>query len=226
MSECSSIRREFSSYLDGMMSGTAMQRVSQHLERCSSCAAEFTEWHSAQTMLSSLGPAKAPKDLGLRLRVALSHEAARTPQQNLDRWRIRWENSIRPLVLQASAGLASTILLVGTVSLLVGMFATPEPLSARDDQPLGMASAPHFLYSSVQPNQAIGDRDNPVIVEAFIDGHGRVYDYKIVSGTTTARTRTELRNALLFSVFDPARTFGQPVRGMVVLSFSGVSVRG
>jgi hypothetical protein len=31
---------------------------------------------------------------------------------------------------------------------------------------------------------------------------------------------------LLFSVFEPARRFGQPVRGLAVLSFSGVSVRG
>jgi hypothetical protein len=31
---------------------------------------------------------------------------------------------------------------------------------------------------------------------------------------------------LLTSRFEPARFFGQPVRGLAVLSFSGVSVRG
>jgi hypothetical protein len=31
---------------------------------------------------------------------------------------------------------------------------------------------------------------------------------------------------LLFSRFEPARFFGQPVRGLAVLSFAGVSVRG
>ncbi len=73
---------------------------------------------------------------------------------------------------------------------------------------------------------SIGDRDNPVVVEAFINGNGQVYDYKIISGATDVKTRSQLQNALLFSVFDPARTFGQPVRGTVVLSFSGVSVHG
>jgi anti-sigma factor RsiW len=225
MNQCRHIRAEFSGYLDGAVSGAAMQEISQHLEKCPLCADEFAEWRNAQALLSSLGPAKAPRDLSLRLRVALSHEAADSTQQNLDRWRIRWENTVRPLVLQFSAGLASTLLLIGSVSLLVGMFASPEPLSARD-QPLGMASAPRFLYSSIEPAGAIGDRDNPVIVEAFVNSEGRVYDYKIVSGTTDMKTSIQLQNALLFSVFDPARTFGQPVRGMVVLSFSGVSVRG
>jgi hypothetical protein len=39
-------------------------------------------------------------------------------------------------------------------------------------------------------------------------------------------TRSQVENLLLFSRFEPARFFGQPVRGLAVLSFSGVSVRG
>ncbi len=56
--------------------------------------------------------------------------------------------------------------------------------------------------------------------------HGEVYDYRIVSGPTDAATRSQVENLLLFSRFEPARFFGQPVRGLAVLSFSGVSVRG
>jgi hypothetical protein len=55
---------------------------------------------------------------------------------------------------------------------------------------------------------------------------GRVYDYRIVSGPTDGTTRSQIENLLLFGVFEPARRFGQPVRGLTVLSFSGVSVRG
>jgi len=47
-----------------------------------------------------------------------------------------------------------------------------------------------------------------------------------VSGPTDQQTRAEVENLLLFSVFEPARFFGQPVRGLAVMSFSGVSVRG
>jgi hypothetical protein len=223
MNQCDRIREEFSDYLDGAMTGTAMQAVSAHLDRCPQCAREFKEWRNAQAMVSSIGPAKAPADLGLRLRLALSLEATRTPKAAFDRWEVRWQNSIRPLMLQVSAGLASTILLIGLVAL--PLFASPEPLLARD-QPLGMASDPRFLYASFEPSGPIGERDNPVVVEAYVNGAGKVYDYKIISGTADAKTRSQLESALLFSVFQPAETFGQPTRGTVLLSFFGIAVRG
>ena len=69
------------------------------------------------------------------------------------------------------------------MALLIGMFASPEPLLARDE-PLGMATSPRFLYTSLEPAGGVGDRDNPVVVEAFVNGEGRVYDYTIVSGNT------------------------------------------
>lgn len=223
MSKCSGTRSRFSDYLDGSMTGVAMQEVAAHLESCSKCSTEFSLWRNAQRMLADLGPAKAPADLALRLRVAISQEKTRSPRQNLARWQMRWKNSVAPFLLQASAGLVSAILLIGTVGLLVG---APEAASAGD-QPLGEASSPHFLYAYLPAAPtALGDRGNPVIVAAYIDGSGRVYDYQILSGPNDARTRSQVENELLFSVFEPARFFGQPVRGMVVLSFSRVSVQG
>ena len=71
-----------------------------------------------------------------------------------------------------------------------------------------------------------GAISGPVVVEAYINGEGEVYDYRIVSGPTDTATRSQVENLLLFSKFEPARFFGQPVRGLAVLSFSGVSVRG
>jgi hypothetical protein len=53
-----------------------------------------------------------------------------------------------------------------------------------------------------------------------------VYDYKIVSGNMDSKTRSQLEDSLVFSVFAPAQAFGQPVRGTLLLSFSGVSVPG
>jgi hypothetical protein len=53
-----------------------------------------------------------------------------------------------------------------------------------------------------------------------------MYDYRIVSGPNDEATRSQIENLLLTSHFEPARFFGQPVRGLAVLSFSGVSVRG
>ncbi len=222
---CTRIQAQFSGYLDGAVTGVAMQGIASHLRDCAACAAEFESLRSTQVALASLAPLKAPDDLALRLRVAISKERARTPRNLLPALKVRWQNTFAPLLLQASAGFASTVLLMGTVALLIGMFAQPEPLAARD-VPLGMASNPHFLYNSVEPEAVpIGGRDNPVIVEAYINGGGRVYDYHIVSGPNDAGTRSTLENLLLFSVFEPARVFGQPVRGLAVLSFTGVSVR-
>lgn len=221
---CARIRAQFSGYLDGVVSGVSMRGIADHLSGCDECAAEFDGLRSTQVALASLRAVKAPADLPLRLRVAISKESARKPSNLLPSLKVRWKNTVAPLLLQVSAGFASTILLLGTVALMIGMFARPEPLAARD-VPLGMASSPRFLYSSVEPEAvAIGGRDNPVVVEAYIDGVGRVYDYHIVSGPNDADTRSELENLLLFSVFEPARFFGQPVRGLAVLSFTGVSV--
>lgn len=225
MNECDRIRGEFSNYLDGAVPGVAMQEIALHLDQCSNCAAEFAGWRNTQRMLASLGGCKAPADLGLRLRVAISQEGTRNTMARLGRLQVRWQNSVRPLVLQASAGLVSSVLLIGAIALMIGMFGAPEPLSARD-QALGPQSEPHFLYSSFQPMGEIGNHNDPIVVEAFIDGNGRVYDYKVVSGAVNRRTRDLLNNALLFSVFSPARNYGEPVSGVVILSFTGVSVRG
>jgi anti-sigma factor RsiW len=225
VNKCAHVRNQFSGYLDGAVTGATMHEIALHLEGCPPCAAEFAEWRTAQSLVSSIGPAKAPPNLDLRLRVALSQQSANSTQEKLSRGWVRWQNTFRPLVLQATAGLASTIVLLGAASLLIGMVASPEPLLARDE-PLGMASSPRFLYTSLEPSGGVGDRNNPVVVQAFVNGEGRVYDYNIVSGTADPKTRSQLEDTLLFSVFAPARVFGQPVRGTVVLSFSGVSVHG
>ena len=224
MNKCADLRAQFSAYLDGAVTGAAMQEIAAHLEDCSGCAAEFAQWRIAQSLISSIGPAKAPADLGLRLRVALSQESANTAQEKFARGRLRWENTFLPLVWQITAGFASTVALLGGVALLIGMFASPEPAQARDE-PL-WASSPRFLYTSIEPAGGVADGNNPLVVLAFVNGEGRVYDYKIVSGNTDSKTRSQLEDSLVFSVFAPAQAFGQPVRGTVLRSFSNVPVRG
>jgi hypothetical protein len=208
-----------------------MQRVTSHLESCARCASEFEAERRMLRALASLGSvsgaAKEPEDLVLRIRVAISQERAIRHRSRLSSWQLIWRNTVGPFVLQLSAGFASAVLLLGTVAVLVGMFAHPEHASAQDE-PLGMATAPRFLYhSGATPDvDQIGTVNGPVVVEVYVNGSGRVYDYRIVTGPTDQRTRAEVETLLLFSVFEPARFFGQPVRGLAVLSFSGVSVHG
>jgi anti-sigma factor RsiW len=225
VNQCAHLRQQFSAYLDGAVSGAAMQQIAAHLEACSACAAEFAQWRIAQSLVSSIGPAKAPANLGLRLRVALSQESANTAQEKFARGRVRWQNTFGPLVWRVTAGFASTVALLGGVALLIGMFASPEPAQARDE-PLGMASSPRYLYRSPELADGIADGRNPVVVQVFVNEEGLVYDYKIISGNSDGKTRAHVEDMLLFSVFAPAQVFGQPVRGTVLLSFSGVSVPG
>jgi hypothetical protein len=225
VTECANIRQQFSAYLDGAVSGATMQGIAAHLESCRPCSTDFLAWRQTHAMLSSIGPAKVPANLALRLRVALSQESVNTAQERFERGKIRWENTIRPFLLQVAAGFASTVVLLGTTGLLIGMFASPEPAQAKDE-PLGMATSPRFLYSPFEFADSVGDRDNPVVVQVFINGEGRVYDYKIISGKADAKTRGQLEDTLLFSVFAPAQAFGQPVKGTVLLSFSDVLVQG
>ncbi len=228
---CSGVRAKFAEYLDSRLTGREMQRVARHLENCNKCSGEFEAERRMLSALASLGPvagtAKEPDDMLLRIRVAISQERALRDRDRRAALQLAWRNSVGPFLFRFSAGLASAVLLLGTVGLLVGMFARPEPASAQDE-PLGMATAPRFLYhSGVAPDaDQIGTTDGPVVVEAYVNGAGRVYDYRIVSGPTDAQTRSEVESMLLFSVFEPARFFGQPVRGLAVMSFSGVSVKG
>jgi len=247
MKSCKSIRAQFSAYLDGVMSGMAMQQIASHLDQCSECSSEFAAWRQMQQALGDLGPVKPPPDLGLKLRVALSQEHNRTARNSLARLQVRWENTFAPFLLRASAGFASAVLLLGSAALLIGTFASPETVEARDE-PSSAATSPRFLYSMIESNapqssaletetqhsagravSAVGATDgntNSVVVEAYVNDQGRVYDYRIISGPNDAASRAQIENLLLFSVFEPAHVFGEPVRGVAVISFSGISVQG
>ncbi|HUY82042.1 MAG TPA: hypothetical protein VMU92_10000 [Acidobacteriaceae bacterium] len=197
--------------------------------------------------MSRLGPAKAPADLALRIRVALSQERARTPRRSIARLHLQWQNTVAPFLLRASAGFASAVVLLGTAAMLVGAFASPQPVEAGAASD-NAATSPHLLYSMASATSPVAARIQPVslrerrmhgaaqaraiqnansvVVEAYVNRAGWVYDYRIISGPDTQVSRAQIENLLLFSVFEPAHAFGEPVRGVAVLSFAGISVQG
>ena len=227
MNGCKQIQADLNDYMDGRLAGHAMQQIDAHLRACTECAREWKSLRALQSALADLVPVEEPADLPLRIRVAISQESARNHRSLWAAWNLAWKNTVGPFLLQASAGFASAVLLLGTVVFLVSMFAAPESASAAPDVPLGDATAPHLLYfSNAQGGNQADAIGGPVVVEAFVNPSGEVYDYRILSGPDDATTRSQVENLLLFSRFAPARVFGQPVRGLAVLSFSGVSVRG
>lgn len=222
--QCARVQASFSLYLDGAVTGLEMREIATHLEDCEDCTREFTALQTVQRSVSSLGPAKAPANLGMKLRLAISHEMARKRSSWMDGFSLKWENSIRPLLVQVSAGFAGSVVFLGGVVLLLGMVAAPETVMANDE-PLGAMTTPHYLYSAVTPNAIVTGQDSVIVVEAYVNEQGRVYDYNIVSGPVDPGVRVQVENQLLTSVFQPASVFGAPVRGRVVMTFSGVSVR-
>ena len=232
---CATIQESFSAYLDGAISGREMQDISRHIEGfgdgngtvagCSECASELAAWRMMQNAVSAVRPAKAPADLGLRLRVAISREQARRSSRLVDRLSLAWENSVRPFAVQASAGFAGAVFLVGSIVTLLGAVAAPRAVLANDE-PLGAVTAPHYLYATVSNGTVVNTHGTAIVVDASVDAKGRVYDFNIVAGPQDDRARLQVANQLLGYVFEPASAFGVPIRGRVIVTFSGISVRG
>lgn len=118
MSDCNSIQSKFSEYLDGRLTGHEMQSIAAHVETCRDCGVEWSELKQAQTALTSLRPVPEPEDLLLRIRVAVSQERARSRRSVFQSWKLIWDNTVGPFILQATAGFASAVLLLGTVTVL------------------------------------------------------------------------------------------------------------
>lgn len=228
---CDQIRARLSDYLDGAVSGNVMQEISRHIEGsgnvpgCGGCASELAAWRTTQNALLGLRPVKAPEELALKLRVAISHEKARRESRLLDRLSLAWDNGLRSALMQVSSGLAASVLLLGSILTLMNMVGA-QPAVEAHDEPLGAVTSPHFRYSTIGPDMVVTPHDSPIVVEVSIDTSGRVYDYNIVEGPQDEATRKQVVNQLLNSVFQPASAFGVPIRGRLVVTYSGILVRG
>jgi hypothetical protein len=221
--DCAAVRAGFSAYLDGAISGMEMAAISGHLQRCSECAADFDVWREVQRSLGALGPKQAPARLQARLRAAVAAERERGAHLPLLRRALLvWKSSLAPLALRFSGGLTATVILAGG---LCTVFGAPITVQANDDGMIHMV-APHYMYSQVPPDPIDTQRDIAIVVEAMVDSSGRVYSYSILEGPQDPQVKIRVENNLLSSVFTPATVFGVPVRGHVVMTYTGISVKG
>jgi len=213
-----------SAYLDGAITGKQMHALDLHLHDCKSCHKEYDSLRHAQSLLSKLGRAKAPDDLSLRVRLAISREAARTRQPYLAGFRIRLENALRVFMVPATTGLVATILVFG---LLAGFITLPMPVEANTaDVPLMLTTGPELQPSSF--GFATGPiAEDSLVIEAYVDANGRVQDYRILSNPDELKDLPHpVKNMLIFTMFRPATWMGTPRPGTAVLSFSKISVKG
>jgi len=221
---CAQTRKLFSPYLDGRVSGTEMHAFTRHVEQCVRCEREFAALQRTQLLLASLGPKKAPADLALKLRLAISREAAETRRPRFEGMLVRLSNSLNAFMVPATAGLVSAVL---TFGLLLGFFALPQALEASSaDVPLMLYTRPQLQQSAF--GMSLGNMgDDAQVIEAYVDANGRVEDYRILSQPDDAKAvLPQLKNLLIFTTFRPALSMGRPTTGTAVLSFSKISVKG
>ena len=218
---CSEARILFSPYLDGVLTGTQMQSLSRHLEGCESCTENYVSLRRTQQLLGNVGRRRAPADLALKLRVAISGEVARSKRPLLGGAWIRVENALNGFMVPVTAGLVAAVTVFG---ILMGSFALP--LASNSDIPININTAPQ-LKQAAFGNTLDSVHEGSLVIVAYVDSNGRVQDYRVVSDTDqAAQLLPEVKNMLIFTTFRPATSMGIPTSGRAVLSFSKISVKG
>lgn len=218
---CEQVKSLLSEYLDGATTGKQMYSLGEHLQGCNPCNARYECLRQTQTLLSKVGRAKAPKDLSLKLRLAISHEAARQRQPIWGNTGLRLQNVLRAFMVPATAGVVATVIIFG---LLMGLIT---PVQAdTNDVPLLISTDPELQETGLGLTQGAINTDS-LVIEAYVDANGRVEDYRILSDADKTRDLPpQVKNMLIFTTFRPATWMGSPRPGTAILSFSKVSVKG
>lgn len=221
---CAKVTEFLSAYLDGAVTGTEMHRLQEHLEQCSACAGEYESLRQTQRLLAGLSRVSEPTDLGLKLRLAISREAAIARRGRYEGFRVRLEDRLRSFMVPATAGLVCAVLIFGLVTAILAM---PGQLQANNqDVPLVLNTGPELQQSIFSTSLSSMDADS-LVIEAYVDRNGRIQDYKILSDSSASQQLLpEVKRMLIFTTFRPAMSMGHPISSRAVLSFSKISVRG
>src|SRR5271166_1967989 len=222
--KCGEATRLMSPYLDGVVTGAEMRAVQEHLDGCAACDREYSALRRTQQLLTSVGRVQEPADLGLKLRLAISREAAETRRPRYEGFRMRVENTLNAFMVPATAGLACALLIFGLVTAILAM---PGPLQANNqDVPLVLNTGPELQQSVFGTTLSSMNADS-LVIEAYVDKNGRVQDYRILSDPgESQRLLPEVKRMLIFTTFRPAMSMGRAISSRAVLSFSRISVQG
>jgi Putative zinc-finger len=222
--KCADAQSLFSSYLDGAVTGTQMHALGEHIGTCRNCQREYRLLTESQRLLASIGRAKAPSDLSLRLRVAISQEVADARRPLFQGLSVRLQNAINAFMVPATAGLVAALVIFGV---LMGFFGLPDVQAmSNNDVPLMLYTQPQLQSSAFGLTMGTVNSDS-LVIEAYVGADGRVEDYRIISdGADSEDLLPQVKNMLIFTTFRPATSMGRPTPGRAVLSFSKISVKG
>ncbi len=224
---CSQMHDKFSLYLDGALSGAEMRGLAEHFSACIECRAQFDSLRATRSLVAGLGPRRAPEGHVEKVRIALAQEIARARQPWWERsglmgFTVRLQNSLNAFMFPATAGVLTAVVFFG---LLIGFFVLPGTVQAANDVPLRWTTPPRLESSPF--STTLGAAADSVVVETVVDAQGRVQDYRVISAPENSqKTLQQLDNMMIFTTFRPATSFGHPIPGRVVVSFSLVNVKG
>ena len=197
-----------------------MYALDLHIQDCGTCSQEYQSLRQTQSLMNRIGRAKAPDDMSLKIRLAISREAARVRQPIWGSFVLRLENSVRAFMVPATAGIFATIIVFG---LLMGFIT---PVKATNDIPLLISTDPELQSTGF--GVSMGEiNEESLVIEAYVDANGRVQDYRILSDPDKLKDLPHpVKNMLIFTTFRPATWMGSPRPGTAILSFSKISVKG
>jgi hypothetical protein len=222
--QCPEAKRLFSPYLDGAVTGTEMLALQDHLSDCGECNKQYRSLRAMQQMLVSVGRPKAPADLGLRLRLAISREVAQAKRAPFEGALVRLDNALRAFMVPVAAGFLSALVIFG---IAMAYFVVPSSLQANNDVPLVMVNTGPELQPSAFGMTLDSINADSLVIEAYVDANGRVQDYRILSDTEESKeVLPQVKRMLIFTTFRPALSMGRPTASRAVLSFSKINVKG
>ncbi len=185
--------------------------------------------------LPKLSGQPLPPELSVRLRVLASRQCQRQAArrnfaarvQHFRDWAERFcDEIVWPLALPFTGGLSAAII-------LFSMCVVPAYPLRQVATSVASADVPTMLYTAVavKGTSPFLTSSDEVVVDVWVDGEGRMFDYAIVAGASVlanSSLRRRLENMLLFTEFTPATEFGRPMSSKVRLRFgsSRVDVRG
>jgi TonB family protein len=218
---CSEAKRLFSPMLDSTLESWEERTLNAHMGECASCANQYAALRRTKWMMATMSAHQAPPEMALRLKVAISQELAQGRSSRWDGVLVWWENALNAVMLPATVGLLSAVLIFG---MLIGVLV-PAHLSIPNDVPTKLYTPPEMTSAPFGLSSGTGNGD-AILVEVVIDSHGRVQDYRVLNSSGDGELSPEMKNALIFTQFRPATSFGLPTSGRVVISFSNINVGG
>jgi hypothetical protein len=239
--KCTTVRSKLAGYLDDVVESASRtserSQMRAHLEACAYCREELQRYRKLAILLSRSPRALPPSDLAVRIKVT-----AAQAQQTQD-WRSQWQrfrdrteilldNVLRPITLPATGGIVSAILVFAVVLQLIAPGITVQ--AVPNDVPLNIMQPAELVTLSDSPGSWAPEKHDTelalphgLLLDVTVDAQGQMIGYQILSGPKTLEMQHQLDQMLLFSRFEPMRSFGRKISGgHVILSFSAVRVRG